>query len=159
VVTIEDPYPPPLLDELRDQVVGYEWFTKLDLKDGYYLVRLKDEESENATIIHTSYENIKYKVMPFGQVNSPAMFQQMMNTILQPLLNQGVAVYLNNILIYTKTMAEHRELVTKVFSILQIEGLAVAAHKLFFHVKEVKFLGYIINANGVEMSTRNVEAV
>jgi hypothetical protein len=83
----------------------------------------------------------------------------MMNTILRPLLDQGVVVYLNDILIYTKTLEEHRQMVTKVFSILQKEGLAVAAHKSFFHVKEVEFLGYIINANGVEMSTRNVEAV
>jgi arginyl-tRNA synthetase len=56
-------------------------------------------------------------------------------------------------------MAEHHELVTKVFAILQNEGLAVAVHKSFFHVREVEFLGYVINANGVEMSTRKVEAV
>jgi hypothetical protein len=68
-------------------------------------------------------------------------------------------VYLDNIPIYTKMMKEHQELVTKVFSILQTEGLAVAVHKSFFHVKEVEFLEYIINANGVEMSTRKVEAV
>jgi hypothetical protein len=82
----------------------------------------------------------------------------MMNIILQPLLDQGVVVYLNNIVIYTKTMKEHQVLVTKVFSILQ-KGIAVAAHKSFFPVKEVKFLEYIINENGVEMSTRNVETV
>ena len=82
-----------------------------------------------------------------------------MNTILHPLLDQGVVVYLNDILIYTKTLEEHRDLVIRVFSILQKEGLVVAAHKSFFYVKEVKFLGYIINANGVEMSTRKVEAV
>jgi nucleoside diphosphate kinase len=83
----------------------------------------------------------------------------MMNTILQPLFNQEVVDYLDNILIYIKTMSEHRELVTKVFSILQKEGLAVAAHKMFFHVKEVESLGYIINANGVEMSPRKLVAV
>jgi arginyl-tRNA synthetase len=57
------------------------------------------------------------------------------------------------------TMEEHRKLVTQVFSILQKERLAVAAHKSFFHVQEVEFLGYVINANGVEMSTRKVKAV
>jgi hypothetical protein len=63
------------MDELRDRVVGCEWFTKLDLRDGYYLVRLKDEESENATTMRTRYGNFKYKVMPFGLVNAPATFQ------------------------------------------------------------------------------------
>jgi hypothetical protein len=70
-----------------------------------------------------------------------------------------VAVYLEDILIYTKTMEEYRMLVTQVFSILQKEGLAVAAHKSVFHVQEVEFLGYVINANSVNMSTRKVEAV
>jgi hypothetical protein len=91
------------MDELRDRVVGCEWFTKLDLRDGYYLVRLKDEESENATTMRTRYGNFKYKVMPFGLVNAPATFQRMMNTILRPLLDQGVVVYLGDILIYTKS--------------------------------------------------------
>jgi hypothetical protein len=70
-----------------------------------------------------------------------------------------VVVYLDAILIYTETMEEYYKLVSQVFSILQKEGLAVAAHKLFFHVQEVEFLGYIIDANGVEMYTRKVEAV
>jgi hypothetical protein len=131
----------------------------LDLRDGYYLVKLKDEESEDATTMRTRYGNFKYKVMPFGLVNAPATFQRMMNTILRPLLDQGVVVYLNDILIYTKTMEEYHKLVTQVFSILQRERLAVAAHKSFFHVREIEVLGYIINANGVEMSTRKVEAV
>jgi hypothetical protein len=119
VVTIKNPYPLLLMDELRDGVVGCEWFTKLDLRDRYYLVRLKDEESENATTMRTRYGNFKYKVIPFGLVNTSATFQRMMNTILRPLLDQGVVVYLYDILIYTKTMAEHRKLVTEVFSILQ----------------------------------------
>jgi hypothetical protein len=81
-VTINDSYPLPLIDELRNQVVGCEWFTKLDSRDGYYLIRLKDKESENATMMHTHYENFKYKVMPFGLVNTLAMFEHMMNIIL-----------------------------------------------------------------------------
>jgi hypothetical protein len=83
----------------------------------------------------------------------------MMNTILRPLLDQGVVVYLDDILIYPKTLDEHYKQITHVFSILKKEGLAVAAHKSFFHVKEVEFLGYIINANSVEMLYRKVEVV
>jgi hypothetical protein len=55
MVTINDRFPLPLMDELRDRVVGCKWFTKLDLRDRYYLVRLKDEESENATTMRTHY--------------------------------------------------------------------------------------------------------
>jgi hypothetical protein len=74
VVAITDPYLLSLIHELRNQVVGCEWFTKLDLRDGYYLVRLKDKESENATIMQTRYRNFKYKVMPFRLVNTLATF-------------------------------------------------------------------------------------
>jgi hypothetical protein len=130
VVTIKDPYPLPLIDKLKDQVVEYEWFTKLNLRDGYYLARLKDEESENVTTMRTRYGNSKYKVMLFRLINAPTMFQYMMNTILQPLLDQGVVVYLNNILIYIKTLEEYRLLVTKVFFIPQKEELASCHTKI-----------------------------
>jgi hypothetical protein len=83
----------------------------------------------------------------------------MMNTILRLLLDQGVVVYLDIILIYTPTLEKHRELVIKVFSMLEKEGLAVATYKSFFHIKEVEPLDYIINSNIDEMSTRKVEAV
>jgi hypothetical protein len=63
-------------------VVECKWFTKLNLTNGYYLIRLKGEESENATTMYTQYGNFKYKVMPFGLANTPATFQHMMNTIL-----------------------------------------------------------------------------
>jgi hypothetical protein len=118
-----------------------------------------DEESKNATTMRTHYGNFKYKVMPSSLVNALATFQRILNTILRPLLDQEVVVSLDDILIYTKNMKEQQELLIKVFIILQKEGLAVAAHKSFFHVKEVEFLGYIITTNDVEMSTRNVEAV
>jgi putative transposase len=74
VVTIKDPYPLLLMNELRDQVVGCKWFTKLDLRDISYLVRLEDEESENTTTMHTCYGNFTYKVMPFGLVNASTTF-------------------------------------------------------------------------------------
>jgi hypothetical protein len=90
----------------------------MDLRDGYYMVRLKDEASENATTMRTYYGNFKYRVMPFRLVNALTMFQCMMNMILQPLSDQGVVVYLDDILIYIKAMEEHRMLVIKVFSIL-----------------------------------------
>jgi hypothetical protein len=81
-----------------------------------------------------------------------------MNTIQQPLLDQGVVVCLSVMLIYTKSMEEHQKLATKVFTILK-KGLALAVQNSFIYVREVKFLEYIITANGIEISTRKVQAV
>jgi hypothetical protein len=122
-------------------------------------VRGKDEASENVTTMRTPYGNFKYKVIPFRLVNAPATFQCMMNTILRLLLDQGIVVDLDDILIYTPTFKEHRTLVMKVIFILEREVLVVAAHRSIFYVKEVEPLGYTINSNGVAMSTRKVEAV
>jgi hypothetical protein len=78
---MKDPYPSLLINWLRHLVIGCEWFTSLDSKDGYYLIRLKNEESENATIMQTHYRDFTYKVITFGLVNATATFQCMMNII------------------------------------------------------------------------------
>jgi len=97
-LTILDKYPLPLMSELRDRVAGGTIFTKLDLKDGYHLIRIRKDD-EWKTAFRTQYGQYKYKVMPFGLVNAPATFQHMMKKILHEFLDQGVVVYLDNILI------------------------------------------------------------
>jgi len=92
--------------------------------------------------------------MPFGLVNAPATFQRMMNKILREFLDQGVVVYLDDILIYSKMHADHVALVKKVLSQLMEHELAVSINKLEFHVKAVAFLGYIVATDGVTMSTK-----
>jgi len=103
------------MSELRDRVAGATIFTKLDLKDGYHRIRIKKGD-EWKTAIRTRYGQYENKVMPFGLVNAPATFQSMMNKILCKFLDQGVVVYLDDILIYSKTDAEHVAMVKKVLS-------------------------------------------
>ena len=74
-LTIANKYPLPLMTELRDRVAGAKIFTKLDLKDGYHLLRIKEGE-EWKTAFRTQYGHYEYKVMPFGLVNAPALFRQ-----------------------------------------------------------------------------------
>jgi len=114
-LTILDKYPLPLMSELRDHVADATIFTKLDLKDGYHLIRIKKSD-EWKTAFRTRYGQYEYKVMPFGLANTPATFQRMMNKILREVLDQGVVVYLDDILIYSKTDAEHVARVKKVLS-------------------------------------------
>jgi len=157
-LTILDKYPLPLMSELRDRVAGATIFTKLDLKDGYHLIRIKKGD-EWKTAFRTRYGQYEYKGMPFGLVNAPATFQRMMNKILREFLDQGVVVYLDDILIYSKTHAEHVAMVKKVLSRLMEHQLAVFIKKSEFHVKAVEFLGYIVATDGVTMSTRKVDSI
>ena len=102
----------------RDQVRDAQIFTKLDLKDGFHLIRIRKGD-EWKTAFRTRYGHYQYRVMPFGLVNAPATFQTMMNEILQEFLDQGVVVYIDDILIYSETVEDHILLVRKVLQRLR----------------------------------------
>ena len=157
-LTILDKYPLPSMSELQDRVAGATIFTKLDLKDGYHLMRIKKGD-EWKTAFRTRYGQYEYKVMPFGLVNAPATFPRMMNKILHEFLDQGVVVYLDDIFIYSKAHAEHVAMVKKVLSRLMEHQLAVSIKKSEFHVNAVELLGYIVATDGVTMSTRKVDSI
>ena len=157
-LTILDKYPLPLMSDLRDRVAGATIFTKLNLKESYHLIRIKRGD-EWKTTFRTRYGQYKYKVMPFGLFNAPATFQRRMNKILRQFLDQGVVVYLDNILIDSKTDAEHVAIVKKVLLRLMEHQLAVSITKCEFHVKGVQFLGYIGATDVVIMSMRKVDSI
>jgi len=102
-VTIHNKYPIRLMPELRDQVRDAQIFTELDLMDGFHLIRIRKGD-EWKTAFRTRYGHYQYRVMPFGLVNAPATFQTMMNEILREFLDQGVVVYIDDILIYSEPL-------------------------------------------------------
>ena len=147
-LTIANNYPLPLMTELRDRVAGPKILTKLDLKDGYHLLRIK-EGDEWKTAFSTRDGHYEYKIMPFGLVNAPATFQAMMNTILRDFLDHGLVVCFDDILIYSKNEEEHIALVKKGLAQLEEYDLAVSKTKSVFHVKEVEFLEYMVAVDGL----------
>lgn len=157
-VTVLNRFALPLMSELRDRTQGAIWFSKIDLKNGYNLIRIKKGD-EWKTAFRTRYGHYEFLVMPFGLTNAPATFQEFIQSILRDLLDQGVVVYIDDILIYSKTMEEHQRLVTEVLRRLATHNLAAAADKCVFHVHEVEFLGYIIGQDGIAMSKDKVEAI
>jgi len=159
-VTIHNKYPIPLMTELRDQVRDAQIFTKLDLKAGFHLIRVrKGDEWKTALRTRYGHHDYQYRVMPFGLVNAPAPFQTMMNEILREFLDQGVVVYIDDILIYSKTIVEHVILVRKVLQKLCEYRMAISLEKSVFHLKKVDFLGYVVATDGVTMNEKKVECV
>ena len=142
-LTILNKYPLPLMTELRERVAGGTVFTKLDLKDGYHLIRIRKGD-EWKTAFRTRYGHYECKVMPFGLVNAPATLQAMMNTILREFLNHGVVVYFDDILIYSKSLEDHKALIKQVLARLERHDLAISLKKSVFHVHTVEFLAYIV---------------
>jgi len=112
-ITIPNRYPLPLMQELQDRVQGAQWFTKMDHKNGFHLIWMR-EGDEWKTAFRTRYGLFEFQVMLFGLTNAPSTFQDMMNHIFSDLLNLGVIVYMDDILIYAKEDEEHDRLVEEV---------------------------------------------
>jgi len=127
-ITIPNRYPLPLMQELQDRVQGAQWFTKMDLKNGFNLIRIR-EGDEWKTAFRTRYGLYEFQVIPFGLTNTPSTFQDMMNHVLSDLLDVGVIAYMDDILVYAGTQSEHDRLVKDVLRQLQDKGLAVSPEK------------------------------
>ena len=150
-VTIKDKYPLPLMTQLMETVSSAKYFTKLDLKNGFNLIRIKKGD-EWKTAFRTRYGSYEYLVMPFGLTNAPSVFQRYMNGILSEYLDKGVIVYIDDILIYTETEEEHTRLVKWVLRKLMDNNLCANIEKCVFHAPQVEFVGFTIGSQGVEMS-------
>jgi hypothetical protein len=138
--------------------VGAKIFTKLDLKDAYYRVRIRDGH-EWKTAFRTRYGHFEYLVMPFGLANAPATFQAYVNTTLAGLLDHFVVVYLDDILIYSRNEDKHHDHVRQVLTRLRKNNLFCKLSKCEFDVKEVEFLGFLVGMEGVRADLKWIHNV
>ncbi|KAM4062066.1 reverse transcriptase (RNA-dependent DNA polymerase) [Hirsutella rhossiliensis] len=157
-ITMKDRTPLPLISELRDRLHGKKWFTALDLKGAYNLIRMK-KGHEWMTAFRTKFGLFEYLVMPFGLTNAPATFQRMINNVLREHLDIFVVVYLDDILIFSDTLEEHKEHVHKVLRALQNAKLLVEPEKSKFHTQEVDFLGHTISPGEIRMQQDKINSV
>ncbi|SJL17461.1 uncharacterized protein ARMOST_21012 [Armillaria ostoyae] len=150
-MTIKNRYPLPLISELIDKLQGAKYFTKLDVRWGYNNVRIK-EGDEHKAAFRTNRGLFEPTVMFFGLTNSPATFQWMMNDIFKDLISEGkVTIYLDDILIFTKDLDEHRRIVRRVLQRLRENKLFLKAEKCEFEVLKTEYLGVIISEGQVRM--------
>jgi hypothetical protein len=157
-ITKKNRYPLPLIEETLNRVQGAKYFTRLDLRSAFNLIRIK-EGDEWKTAFRTRYGLFEFLVMPFGLTNAPATCQQYVNDTLREFLDIFCAVYLDDILIYSKSRKEHIEHVKKILRKLQEAGLCVKGEKCEFMVSETTFLGFVIGRDGVRMDPVKVQAV
>jgi hypothetical protein len=117
-IIVRNRYPIPLIDDLLDQLKVAKYFSKIDLKFGYHQVPI--EQTDIWNIAFKLKEGLfEWLVMPFGLTNTPTTFMRMMDDILRPFTNTFVVVYLDDILIYNKTWAEHLQHIQQVLHTLQ----------------------------------------
>ena len=158
-ITKKNRYPLPLIDELIHKLRGARFFTKLDVRWGYNNVRIKEGDEWKAAF-RTNRGLFEPLVMYFGLTNSPATFQTMMNAIFQDLITEGVVcVYLDDILIFTKTLEEQHRVTRMVLQRLREHRLFLRHDKCEFDKTQVEYLGMVISPDKVEMDPIKVDGV
>jgi hypothetical protein len=156
--TIKSRYPLPRIDHLLDQLQGSIVFSALDLTAGYHQILIRPEDVPK-TAFTTPFGHYQFKVMSFGLCNAPATFQQAMNDAFRPLLNKGVLVYMDDILIHAKSAEHHAELLEEVMKLLTKHDYYCRLPKCEFEQKELKYLGHIVSGEGVKVNPAKTKVI
>ena len=127
-ITVPNRYPLPIMDELKERVRGVKYFNKIDLKNGYHLIRIK-EGDEWKTAFRCRYGLFEYTVMPFGLSNAPATFQGMINHIFRDTLDQGMSAFMDDIIIWSQTLEGLHDATHEVLRRLRDNRLCIAPDK------------------------------
>ena len=157
-VTVRNSYPIPLIRDIIERVKGAKYFTKLDLRSAYNLIRIK-EGDEYKTAFRTKYGHYEYLVMPFGLKNAPAVFQSFINSVLRPFLEKSVILYLDDILIYSENLEEHHKTVRDVLKKLIENNLFAKLSKCEFDKDKVEFLGHVISGSGISTDPKKIKTI
>ena len=157
-VTVRDRFPIPTIDELLDELGGAAWFSKLDLRQGFHQILMHGPDVEK-TAFRTHQGHYEYRVMPFGLCNAPSTFQAAMNTLLTPFLRKFAAVFFDDILIYSRTLASHLHHLELIFQTLLQSQYYLKKTKCLFAQKQIEYLGHVVSGQGVEPEPSKVQAM
>ncbi|CAI7846088.1 unnamed protein product, partial [Closterium sp. NIES-53] len=148
----------PRVEELFDMLGEATVFSKLDLRSGYHQIRLAEDDISK-TAFRTRYGHFEFRVLPFGLTNAPATFMGLMNDIFRPFLDRFVIVFLDDILIFSKSLEEHAQHLHIVLDTLRHHRLYAKLSKCTFARSSIGFLGHVISSNGIAMDPAKVQCL
>ncbi|GKB67671.1 putative reverse transcriptase domain-containing protein, partial [Tanacetum coccineum] len=157
-LTVKNRYPLPRIDDLFDQLQGARHFSKIDIRSGYHQLRVHEDDILK-TAFRMRYKHFEFTVMNFGLTNAPAVFMDLMNWVCKPYLDKFVIVFIEDILIYSKSKEEHEVHLRLVLELLENEKLYAKFSKCEFWLQEVHFLGHVVNQNGIHVDPSKIETV
>ena len=156
--TVMDRYPLPRIDELIDRLHGAQWFTKVDMARGYHQLRVRKEDVHK-TAFRTRYGPLEILVLPLGLCSAPPSFMRLMHHIFDDLLDVCVIIFIDDVLIYSKTTEEYDKHVRMVLDKLREHSLYAKLSKCSFFQPQVEFLGFMVGRNGISMEHSKIKAV
>lgn len=156
--TVPDQYTTPCIDEALDSLSGSKWFSVLDLHSGYYQIPMAEEDKEKTAFI-CPLSFFQFERMPQGITGAPATFQRLMEKTVGDMNLLQVLVYLDDLIVFGKSLEEHEERLIKVLDRLGEAGLKLSLDKCQFCLPQVKYLGHIVSAEGVSPDPQKIEAV
>ena len=157
-LSIKDNFPLPRIEDCLDALRGNQWFSTLDLASGYHQVGMDPQDGAKTAFV-TSKGLFEFNRMPFGLCNAGATFSRLMQYILSGLQWEICVVYLDDIIVFSKSFEEHITRLQEVFDRIQLAGLKIAPKKCFIFQKKVSFLGHVVNSDGISPDPIKIEAV
>ena len=154
--TVKDKYPLPRIDDLLDRLQGASVFSSLDLQSGYHQMRIAGEDVPK-TAFGTPLGLFEFCVLPFGLTNAPAAFQREMNRVFKGL--DFVLVYLDDILVFSKSQVEHEQHLRKVLKVLRAERLYARMSECSFCKPSVELLAHVVSSDGVHVDPRKIASI
>ncbi|GJW39993.1 putative reverse transcriptase domain-containing protein [Tanacetum coccineum] len=157
-LTVKNRYPLPRIDDLFDQLQGSRVYSKIDMRSHYHQLRVREEDTPKTTI-RNRYGHYEFQVMPFGLTNELAVFMDLMNRVCKPYLDRFVIVFIDDILIYSKSRKEHEGHLRLILKLLKEEKLYAKFSKCEFWLSKLQFLGHAIDSEGIHVDPAKIESI
>ncbi|GBG91020.1 hypothetical protein CBR_g51679 [Chara braunii] len=157
-ITVKNAEPLPMIDDLLDRVQGCKYFSKIDLKSGYHQIEVHPDD-QYKTAFRTRYGHYQFIVMPFGLTNAPVTFQRCINDLFRPWLDRFVVVYLDDILVFSRTLQEHQGHLRQVLEKLREANFKINAKKCKWAKTQVLYLGHVLDGDGIKPEDNKIATI